>query len=84
MYESPSLFGGDIFRQSPGTARVNPQGNAWDMKMPGSGGGGGGGIGGTKGATPFVGGSMPPGALAGSGPGLGNQVPKRMKKMPKK
>lgn len=73
MYESPSLFGGDIFRQHPGTERVNADKLTWNMHQPGQGGGGG-----------AIRGALPPGALAGSGPGLGNQVPKRMKKMPKK
>ena len=74
LHESPSLFGGNIWQQTPGTQRVNPKN--WDMMMPGQ---GGVGVTPSKGASPVV-----PGMFAGSGPGLGNQVPRRMKKMPKK
>jgi phage tail tape-measure protein len=77
MYESPGLFGGGIWPQSPGTQRVNPKN--WDMNAPGPGGAAG-GFGATKGATPVVGGGTPPGALSGTGPALGSQVPRRMKK----
>lgn len=76
MYESPGLFGGDIWQPNPPTTqRVGAEKLAWDMHKPQGGGGSVGGL--PKGA-------IPPGALAGSGPGLGNQVPRRMKKMPKK
>ena len=72
MYESPNLFGGNMWTQTPGTQRVNADKLTWDMHQPGSGGGVGGIAGGIKGATqPLV-----PGGMAGL-------PPKRMKKMPK-
>lgn len=74
LHESPSLFGGNMWQQVPGTQRVNPKN--WDMMMPQSGAGGGIGVTPAKGAAPF---SAP--MLTGSGPGLGNQQPKRSKKM---
>lgn len=74
IQESPSLFGGDIWRQTPGTARVNPKN--WDMMMPGSGG--------AVNASPSASGGGAASLFTGSGPGLGNQQPKRMKKMEKK
>lgn len=73
MQESPSLFGGDMWRQTPGTARVNPKN--WDMMMPAS-------SGGAVNAAPSASGGAS--LFTGSGPGLGNQQPKRMKKMEKK
>ncbi len=73
MQESPSLFGGNMWQQVPGTQRVNPKN--WDMMMPQSGGGAG-GVTPSRGAAPF---SAP--MFAGSGPGLSNQQPKRSKKM---
>jgi hypothetical protein len=72
IHESPSLFGGNIWQQVPGTQRVNPKN--WDMMQP-SQLGGGGGVTPSKGAAPYA------PMLTGSGPGLGNQQPKRSKKM---
>ncbi len=80
LYESPSLFGGNMWIQTPGTQRVNPKN--WDMMQPGQGGTVapmGGAPGAPRGATPGMGMSATP-LFAGSGPGLGNQVPRRMKK----